>query len=113
MGVTTAPLPPQPKEPAPRNAAALNAKAEAAAAQPLPDSDDSEDDALGDVKGIMRTGVPKENGTIASKQSKVIPQTMSVMPLRAWFASSCKCICGGAVCSDAVTDMHPAMQGMA
>lgn len=83
MGVTTAPLPPQPKEPAPRNAAALNAKAEAAAAQPLPDSDDSDDEALGDVKGIMRTGVPKENGTIASKQSKVISQTLSVMPLRA------------------------------
>lgn len=83
MEVTAAPLPPQPKQPAPSNAAALNAKAEAAAAQPLPDSDESDDDALGDVKGIMRTGVPKENGTIASKQSKVIWLTMSVMPLRA------------------------------
>lgn len=113
MGVKGAPLPPQPEQPASRNAAALNAKAEAAAAQPLPDSDDSDDDALGDVKGIMRTGVPKENGTTASKQSKVVSRTMSVRLLRAVIVSSCKCICCGAVCSDAVTDIHAALQGMA
>ena len=58
--------------PAAGKAAALNAKAAEAAAQPLPDSEDSDDDALGDVKGIMRTGPQKENGAIAKKPLQVI-----------------------------------------
>jgi hypothetical protein len=48
-------------------AAALNAKAEAAAAQPLPDSDDSEDEPLGIVRGNLRTGSPQENGNVTGK----------------------------------------------
>ena len=57
--------------PAAGKAAALNAKAAEAAAQPLPDSEDSDDDELGDVKGIMRTGPQKENGAIAKKPPQV------------------------------------------
>ena len=58
--------------PAPGDAAALNAKAEAAAAQPLPDSDDSDDEnALDGVKGILRTAVPKENGSIGNEKPRV------------------------------------------
>lgn len=62
----------QPEQaPAASEAAALNAKAAEAAAQPLPDSEDSDDDALGDVKGIMRTGPQKENGAIVNHSPQV------------------------------------------
>lgn len=35
--------------------------------QPLPDSDDSEDEALGVVRGNVRTGGPRENGNVTGK----------------------------------------------
>lgn len=35
--------------------------------QPLPDSDDSEDEALGVVRGNPRTGGPRENGNVTGK----------------------------------------------
>ena len=70
---------PQPDQtPAASEAAALNAKAAEAAAQPLPDSEDSDDDALGDVKGIMRTGPQKENGAILKKPQQVSLHTNSL-----------------------------------
>ena len=69
---------PGPERPVPGNAAALNAKAEAAAAQPLPDSDESDgDDALDGVKGIMRREPPKENGAIAAQKPMVTSHVMA------------------------------------
>ena len=66
-------------EPVPDKVAALNAKAEAAAALPLPDSDESDDgDALDGVKGIMRTGPPKENGSIAKEKRTVTSLVTSI-----------------------------------
>ena len=65
-------------QPAPAKAAALNAKAEAAAAQPLPDSAESDaGDAPDGVKGIMRTGPAKENGTIANEERTVTSHVVS------------------------------------
>ena len=78
---------PQPEQaPAAGKAAALNAKAAEAAAQPLPDSEDSDDDALGDVKGIMRTGPPRENGAIAKKPPQVSSHAFPTGSADGWAA---------------------------
>ena len=87
--------PPPAQAPVASEAAALNAKAEAAAAQPLPDSDDSEDEALGVVRSNLRTGGPRENGNATGKAQPQVgcgtePQSPACeVRLCAPFAGSC------------------------